>query len=260
MEIAGKVVAVTGAAGGIGAALARAFHGVGARAVAVLDLDEAGAARTAAPLSALALGVDVSDEPALCDAIQNIESTLGPIDIFCSNAGVGFGDGPGGSSTSADNRVWEKSWAVNVMSQVYAARALLPGMIARGDGYLVNMASAAGLLSQVGDAAYSATKHAAVGFAESLAISHGDQGIKVSVVCPQYVQTPLLDGLDKGLIQAVGDPVISADAAAETILDGIEAERFLILTHAKAAMYFRNKAADYEAWIAGMRALRRSVA
>jgi NAD(P)-dependent dehydrogenase (short-subunit alcohol dehydrogenase family) len=207
----------------------------------------------------MALGVDVSNEAALVAAIQRVEQALGPIELFLSNAGVGFGDGPGGLATSAANELWEKSWSINVMSQVYAARALLPGMIARGEGYLVNMASAAGLLSQIGDAAYSATKHAAVGFAEALAINHGDQGVKVSVVCPQYVQTPLLAGLDPRLIHAVGDPVMSAEAAARKILAGIRDERFLILTHPEAGSYFQNKADDYEGWIKAMRALRRSV-
>ena len=256
MEIAGKVVAVTGAARGIGAALCRAFHAAEAAHVAVLDLHLNAAAEVAEPINGLPLAADVSNEAQLVEAIRRIESDRGPIDIFCSNAGVGFGGGPTGV---ADNRAWERSWAVNVMAQVYAARALLPGMIERGEGYLVNMASAAGLLSQIDDAAYSATKHAAVGLAESLAISHGDRGIKVSVVCPQYVQTALLQGLDKRLIEAVGDPVISADDAAATIIDGIRAERFLILTHAKVARYFRNKAADYDGWIDGVRALRRRV-
>lgn len=257
MEIEGRVVAVTGAAGGIGAALCRAFHGAGAGAVAALDLDADGADAVAAAFGGLALGVDVSDEAALGAAIDKVARQLGPIDIFCSNAGVGFGNGPGGRAASASNRNWEASWAVNVMAHVYAARVLLPGMIARGDGYLVNVASAAGLLSQVGDAAYSTTKHAAIGFAESLAITHGDDGVKVSVVCPQYVQTTLLGGIDAAFIAAVGDPVISADEAAAAVVAGIREERFLILTHPQVARYFQAKAADYERWIEGMRTLRR---
>ena len=200
MKVAGKTVAVTGAAGGIGAALCRAFHDAGAAAIAALDLDMRGAEAAAAPLSGLAMGVDVGNEEALRGVIDRVEAKLGPVDIFCSVAGVAYGDGPGGLVTSAANENWETSWAVNVMAHVYAARALLPGMIERGEGYLVNVVSAAGLLSQIGDAAYSTTKHAALGFAESLAIAHGDDGIRVSVVCPQYVQTPLLQEFDQGII------------------------------------------------------------
>lgn len=257
MDLAGKTVAVTGAAGGIGAALCRAFHAAGTAGIAALDLDLPGAEAVAAPLSGLALRVDVGDEEALREAISSVEAQLGHIDIFCSNAGVDDGEGLEGLATSTSNASWERSWAVNVMAHVYAARALLPGMIERGEGYLVNIASAAGLLSQLGHAAYSTTKHAAVGFADSLAISHGDDGIKVSVVCPQYVDTPLLPGFDERIIAAVGDDVMSADATAAAILAGIVEDRFLILPHATAGDYFRSKAADYDRWIAGMRALRR---
>ena len=257
MKVAGKTVAVTGAAGGIGAALCRAFHDAGAAAIAALDLDMRGAEAVAAPLSGLPMGVDVGNEEALRGVIDRVEAKLGPVDIFCSVAGVAYGDGPGGLVTSAANENWETSWAVNVMAHVYAARALLPGMIERGEGYLVTVVSAAGLLSQIGDAAYSATKHAALGFAESLAIAHGDDGIRVSVVCPQYVQTPLLQKFDQGIIAAVGDDIISADETAAAVLAGVGEERFMILPHARAGDYFRGKAADYERWIAGMRGLRR---
>lgn len=257
MKIEGRTVAVTGAAGGIGAALCGAFHDAGAGAIAALDLDQPGAEAVMAPVSGLAIGVDVGNEEALGRAIERIQSELGPVDIFCSVAGVAYGDASGDLVTSATNENWQTSWAVNVMAHVYAARALLPGMIERGEGYLVNVVSAAGLLSQIGDAAYSTTKHAALGFAESLAIGHGDDGIRVSVVCPQYVQTPLLQEFDAQIIDAVGDDIISADETAGAVLEGIREERFMILPHARAGDYFRSKAADYERWIAGMRALRR---
>ncbi len=257
MEIMGKTVAVTGGASGIGAALCHAFHAAGATGIAALDLDLPGAQAIVAPFSGLAIDVDVGIEEALSGAISQVEEELGPIDIFCSNAGVDDAEGLEGLATSANNESWDKSWTVNVMAHVYAARALLPGMIERGEGYLVNIASAAGLLSQIGDAAYSTTKHAAVGFADSLAIRHGDDGIKVSVVCPQYVDTPLLPGFDERIIAAVGDEIINADEAAVAILNGIREDRFLILPHPKVGNYFRSKAADYERWIAGMRTLRR---
>ena len=257
MEVAGKNVAVTGAASGIGAALCRAFHDAGAAAIAAFDLNLPGAESVAAPLSGLPVGVDVGNEKALCGAIDGVESEHGPIDIFCSVAGVAYGDGPGGLVTSATNEDWQTSWAVNVMAHVYAARALLPGMIERGGGYLVNVVSAAGMLSQIGDAAYSTTKHAALGFAESLAIGHGDDGIRVSVVCPQYVDTPLLEEFDAQIIAAVGDGVISADETAAIVIAGVREERFMILPHAGAGDYFRGKAADYDRWVAGMRGLRR---
>jgi NAD(P)-dependent dehydrogenase (short-subunit alcohol dehydrogenase family) len=257
MKITGKIVAVTGAASGIGAALCRAFHAAGAKGVAALDLDQAGANKVAAPLSGLALQADVGNEESLIAAIGKVKAELGSIDIFCSNAGVDFAEGSGNLATATSNQNWQTSWDVNVMAHVYAARALLPGMIERGDGYLVNVVSAAGLLLQLNDAAYTTTKHAALGFAESLATSHGDDGIKVSAVCPQYVETPLLPSFDERVIAAIGDDVISADDVAAAVLAGIREEQFLILPHPKVADYARSKTADHERWLRGMRSLRR---
>jgi NAD(P)-dependent dehydrogenase (short-subunit alcohol dehydrogenase family) len=258
MEVNGKTVAVTGAASGIGAALCRAFHTAGAKGIAALDLDQAGADAVVAPLSGLALHADVGNEESLIAAIGKVEAEFGSIDIFCSNAGVDFSEGAGNLATATSNQNWQISWDVNVMAHVYAARALLPGMIERGEGYLVNVVSAAGLLLQLNDAAYTATKHAALGFAESLAISHGDDGIKVSAVCPQYVETPLLPSFDNRVVAAIGDEVISADDVAAAVLEGIREEQFLILPHPKVADYARSKAADHERWLRGMRKLRRS--
>ncbi|MEM9056921.1 MAG: SDR family oxidoreductase [Pseudomonadota bacterium] len=266
MKVAGKTVAITGGAHGIGLALAERFAHEGATAVAVLDLDgpaaEAAAQRigeAADGVATLGLAVDVGDEAALHDAVSRIEGALGPIDLFCSNAGVAYTDGDGGLAVSASNDAWAGCWSVNVMAHVYAARAVLPGMIERGSGWLLNTVSAAGLLNQIGDAAYSTTKHAAIGLAESLAISHGDDGIGVSVLCPQYVATRMIDAFDDaGMIEMDGvlQPADVADAVVEALAD----ERFLILPHAQVASYMQLKAGDYERWLGGMRKLRRKFA
>jgi NAD(P)-dependent dehydrogenase (short-subunit alcohol dehydrogenase family) len=250
MDLAGRVVAVTGGGAGIGAALCEGFFSRDA-VVAVLDIDASAAHRVAASTSGIGLAVDVTDESGLGNAIAEIEDRYGAIDIFVSNAGVAYANSAEGDTTS-DDAHWRHSLEVNLMAHVYAARALLPTMIQRGEGYLVNIASAAGLLSQVGAAAYSASKHAAVGFAESLAISHSHEGIRVSVVCPQYVQTDLIRGLDHKLIAAVPGEVLSPEQAADRIIAGICAEQFLILPHPEVARYFQNKAEDYERWIDGM--------
>jgi NAD(P)-dependent dehydrogenase (short-subunit alcohol dehydrogenase family) len=184
------------------------------------------------------------------------ENKLGPIDIFVSNAGISFGDGPDWMAASASNESWEASWGVNVMAHVYAARAIIPDMIKRGGGCLVNIASGASLLCQVGDAAYSTTKSAALGFAESLAITHGDDNIKVSVVCPLYVATRMTEN-GRGVIG--NDKLISADIAAQAIIQGIKEEIFLILPHKELADYAEQKSSDYDKWIEGMRRMRRGV-
>jgi NAD(P)-dependent dehydrogenase (short-subunit alcohol dehydrogenase family) len=255
VDLTGAVAAVTGGGGGIGAALCRALRQANA-SVAVLDLDAEAAATVAAEVQGIGIAVDVSDEAALGAAITQVESQLGPIDVFVSNAGVAFTD-ESADSAQTDNDYWRRSLEVNVMAHVYAARALLPGMLERGSGYLVNVASAAGLLSQIGAAAYSASKHAAVGFAESLAIAYSDQGIRVAVVCPQYVATDLVARMDQRLIEAVGGEVLSAEETADRILAGLRAEQFMILPHPEAATYFKRKAEDYDAWIEAMGALKR---
>ena len=254
MELRDSVTVVTGGGAGIGAALCRKLRDEGAR-VAVLDSNAEAARSVAGAVQGLAVGVDVSDEAKLCAAIKKVENQYGAIDVFVSNAGVAFADAAD-AATETDNEHWRRSLDVNLMAHVYAARALLPGMLQRGSGCLVNIASAAGLLSQIGAAAYSASKHAAVGFAESLAISYADRGIQVAVVCPQYVATDLIDRLDRRLIDAVGGEVLSAEKPAERIVAGICSKRFLILPHPEVAGFFRRKAEDYDAWIAAMGALK----
>lgn len=259
MKLKDKVVVVTGGANGIGEALVRRFAAEGARGVCVVDLEEKNAQLVADDIGGLALAADVSSEADLRNVVAETERRLGPIDLFCSNAGVGFGDGPGGTAASASNESWETSWTVNVMGHVYAARAVLPGMIARGSGYLVNTVSAAGLLNQIGDAAYSTTKHAALGFAESLAITHGDQGIRVSVICPQYVATRMVDQLFSEIGMVDTDGIITPDTVAEAVVAGIDEERFLILPHAIVHTYMKGKVDNYDRWLGGMRKLRRQL-
>lgn len=258
MDIAGKIVVVTGGGNGIGKALCAAFMQAGAKGVAVADLDLADATRVAENIGGLAVACDVSKEEQVQNLVAVIERELGPIDIFCSNAGVGFGDDPQSPIATGSNEQWRLNWEINVMSHIYAARAVIPGMVERGGGYLVNTASAAGLLQQIGDSAYSTTKHAAVGFAESMAIAHGDQGIRVSVVCPQYVATRMI-GVEEGSDVQLGPGVITPDDAAQIVLEGIRAEHFLVLTHPQVADYWAKKFGDYDRWLGGMRKLRRSL-
>ena len=266
MDIGNKVALVTGGAHGIGRALCRAFHIEGAR-VAVADLDSGGAETVASELDGLALGVDVSREEEIAAAIAQTEKALGPIDIFVSNAGVAFGDGPDGAA-SAPNENWKACIDINLMAHVYAARAMIPLMKERGGGCLVNVASAAGLLCQVGEAAYTASKHAAVGFAESLAITHGDDGIHVCLVCPQAVATRMI-GVDEDTEVEDGsggfggndmDGILSTEYVADCILAAIQQERFLVLPHPQVSTYFQRKADDHDRWISGMRRFRRRLA
>jgi NAD(P)-dependent dehydrogenase (short-subunit alcohol dehydrogenase family) len=265
MKLKDKVVLVTGGAHGIGRALCRAFTIQGAR-VAVADLDQEAAIKVATEIDGLPLNVDVSREEQIIAAIEKTEQELGPIDIFVSNAGVGFGDGPEGAA-SASNDVWRACIDVNLMAHVYAARAMIPRMKQRGGGCLVNIASAAGLLLQIGEAAYTASKHAAVGFAESLAVTHGDDGIQVVLVCPQAVATRMI-GVDEDTeIEEVEggfggndvDGILSADYVADCILAGIEEKKFLVLPHPQVTTYFGRKADDHDRWVGGMRRFRRSL-
>jgi NAD(P)-dependent dehydrogenase (short-subunit alcohol dehydrogenase family) len=250
MRIKDKIVVVTGAAGGIGAALARRFHQEGAKLVVCSDIDGEGAAATAAAVGGVAFRTDVSAEADIQHLIETVETDHGPIDLFCSNAGIGIGGG-----AEASNAGWQRIWDINVMAHVWAARHLVPRMIARGGGYLMNTASAAGLLSQIGSAPYAVTKHAAVGLAEWLAITHGDDGIKVSVLCPQAVRTAMTAGNPDGVASV--DGMIEPDEVAECCVRAIEAEEFLILPHPKVLDYMRRKTTDYGRWIGGMRKLNR---
>ncbi|MFT6955898.1 MAG: NAD(P)-dependent dehydrogenase (short-subunit alcohol dehydrogenase family) [Halieaceae bacterium] len=257
MEIAGKVVVVTGGANGIGKGLCERFHQEGARKVVVVDLEQDTADAFAATIDGDAFGVDVRNEDQIAAMVAEVESGYGHIDLFCSNAGIIAGDGEPWYASSASNDIWQAMWDIHVMSHVWAARACLPGMIARGEGYFLNTASAAGILNQVGDAAYSTTKHAAIGFAESLAITHGDDGIKVSCLCPQAVATRMIGGTKDGGTAGV-DGVITPADVAETVVKGIAEERFLLLPHPTVAKYREHKTADYDRWLGGMRKLRRA--
>ena len=256
MKVAGEVVVVTGGASGIGRALAERFHREGAKAVVVADIDRAGATAVAKGIGGLALHCDVGSERDIATVIEETERLYGPIGLFCSNAGIAVGfDLHGENVAGASDADWARSWAVNVMSHVYAARTLVPRMKARGGGYFLFTVSAAGLLSQIGSATYSTTKHAAVGFAESLAIAHRADNIRVSILCPQGVDTAMLRGLPKG--PASLDGVLTADEVAAAASAGIEREGFLILPHPEVEAYMRRKTENYDRWIGGMAKLLR---
>jgi NAD(P)-dependent dehydrogenase (short-subunit alcohol dehydrogenase family) len=256
MEIAGKTVVVTGGGSGIGRALAVRFRKEGAAKVIVADLDMERARSAAAEIGGDAVECDVSDETQMQALIDHAETRHGPVGLFCSNAGIASFDTRPRDAASASNEAWMKSWSINVMSHVYAARALVPRMEARGGGYFLITVSAAGLLTQIGGAAYATTKHAAIGFAESLAIAHFDSGIRVSVLCPQGVDTPMLHSLPAG--PQSRDGVLSAEDVAGCAVAGITRQIFLILPHPQVAEYMRRKASDYDRWLSGMIRLRRS--
>lgn len=258
MQLTDKVVVVTGGANGIGRALCERFHREDARKVIVADLEEANAAVVAQTVDGDAYGVDVRDESSIQAMVSEVEAKYGCIDLFCSNAGIIALDGEPWWATSAPNETWQAMWEIHVMSHVYAARACLPGMLERGSGYFLNTASAAGLLSQVGDAAYSTTKHAAIGFAESLAITHGDDGIGVSVLCPQAVATRMIGDDGDGGTAGV-DGVLTTDAVADEVVAALAKEVFLILPHKEVQQYRERKTEDYGRWLGGMRKLRRTI-
>ncbi len=265
-----RVAVVTGGAHGIGRALCQRLRQENIEVV-VADLDESAARAVADEIGSTAIAVDVGDEQSMTALIDRTEEQVGPIDMFFSNAGVVFGDGKSGSASAdgvlaeVDDR-WDISWRVNVMAHVYAARILVPRMARRGGGYFINTISAAGMLSSIGDAAYSVTKHGALGFAEALAIRHGDEGIKVSVVCPQAVATRMLDlavgpGAEENVFGGADlDGVLTPEQVADCVIEGVAEGRFLIAPHPEVLGYFRNKAADYDRWVSGMRRLRQRLA
>ncbi|SEP85785.1 SDR family oxidoreductase [Thalassovita taeanensis] len=258
MDIHDQVVVVTGGANGIGKALCDACHQAGARKVVVTDIDLAGAQAVARRIDGDAYRVDVSQEREITDMIDAVEAAHGPIGLFCSNAGVALGfDADFTNAAQASNDLWALSWQVNVMAHVYAARALIPRMKARGGGYFLNTLSAAGLLSQVGSATYATTKHAAVGFAENLAITHRDDGIRVTILCPQGVDTDMLRNIPDGP-QSL-DGALSPEQVAQCALTAISNEEFLALPHPQVLGYMQNKTKDYDRWIGGMVKLQRAM-
>ena len=249
MDPKGRIAVVTGAAGGIGGALVRALVAAGADTVVATDLDVDG---IAAGERVVARRLDVGDEPATVALVEEIAVDHGPIDLWFANAGIA-----GGGGSDAPDETWALQWRVNVMSHVFAARALLPGWIARGEGHLVTTASMAGILTSLGDGVYAATKHAAVGFAEWLAITHADQGVKVSCICPGAVDTAMLrggSGGDAARATALigGGEVLPPDEAAARVVAAVSEDRFLIFTHPEMQQYVERKAADPERWIRGM--------
>ncbi len=248
MQLQGKVIAITGGGKGIGRALARRFAREGARHIAVADVDLPNAQAVAQEIGGSAHRVDVGIESQIVTFIEAIEQAHGPIDLFCSNAGIGAGKG-----LDASNDVWQKMLDVNLMAHVYAARHLVPRMIGRGGGYLLNTASAAGLLSQIGSVTYTVTKHAAVGLAEWIALTHGHQGIKVSVLCPQAVRTDMIAGSEGDVASVNG--IMEPEQVAEAVVSGLAAEKFLILPHTEVIEYMQRKVTDRDRWIAGMNRL-----
>ena len=251
MKVSGKVVVVTGGANGIGQALAEIFHREGAAKVVVADLDGAWAKTVADAIGGASFACDVGKESDILRVIDETEKQFGPIDLFCSNAGsIGEFDPMSENAGGSSDEPWAKSWAVNVMSHIYAARHLVPRMRARGGGYFLNTISAAGLLSQVGSSAYSTTKHAAVGFAENLAISHKAHNIRVSILCPQGVETNMIRGMPKGPQSHDGN--LTPEEVAQSALEGIDRETFLILPHPQVLTYMRAKTENYDRWIGGM--------
>lgn len=251
MKFQDASVVITGGASGIGAALSKRAARQGAK-ICVADLDLGKARAVAEEIGGIAVACDVRDEAAIKDVIAQAKAAHGSVDIFISNAGLGRGDPD--HAASAPDEHWTLNWQVHVMAHVYAARALLPEMIERGAGHLVNVASAAGLLNQIGDSAYSATKHAAVSFAESLAITHGAQGVKASVVCPQYVATPLLGLGDADAAELKN--LLTADEVADVVVTGIEADQFLILPHPDVQTYVMHRAKDRDRWVNSMQMLK----
>ena len=256
MQLPGRHVVVTGAAGGIGSALARRFHRAGANVVAT---DLHGADQVVRDLDrAISVAADMRSEESINALIDRAEREFGPVDLFFANAGVALGTDP-----MDDEELWEISFDVNLHAHRWAARRLLPGWLERGDGYFCSTASAAGLLAQIGSAPYSLTKHGAVAFAEWLSITYGNRGLRVSCLCPQGVNTNMINDADQiggglNVVKEVG-VVLEPDDVAETVLDAIEEERFFILPHAEVADYVALKATDHPRWLGGMRKLQRRI-
>lgn len=252
MQVAGKVCVITGAAAGIGHALAERFVAEGASAVVAADISPALADASAA-IGAQAIAVDVASEDSIKALIDETEERFGPIDLFVANAGIG--GFPGG--VEVPDEEWQRIWEVNVMHHIWAARHMIPRWQARGGGYLLTTASAAGLLSNLGTAPYTVTKHADVGLAEWLSITHADDNIKVSVLCPQGVRTAMTESDDPAVANVVAHGLIEPSDVADSVIAGLEAESFHILPHPQVAEYVAHKGADIESWLGAMRKLQR---
>ena len=251
MELKDKVIVITGAASGIGREMARRFKAEGARQLVIADMNPDGLNAVAEETGAHAIVTNVASEADIVHLISTAEETYRQIDLLCSNAGIGTSGGP-----DSANEDWQRIWEINVMAHVYAARAALPAMIERGSGYLLNTASAAGLLTQIGSAPYAVTKHAAVSFAEWLSITYGDRGIKVSCLCPQAVRTAMTADNPDGVASI--DGMMEPEELCETVVETLKAERFLVLPHPEVLTYIQRKANDYDRWIGGMRRLQES--
>ena len=254
MEVADRVVVVTGGANGIGRALARRFATAGAETVIVADIDGDAAWTVAREIGGMAIRCDVSVEADVAQLIEKVHIAKGRIDLFCSNAGIAVGGGP-----EAENAGWQRIWDVNVMAHVYVARHALPSMLARKEGYILGTVSAAGLLNHMFAAPYGVTKAAALSFFEWLSIAHGDEGIRVSCLCPQGVKTDMLAAERRKGLDFLTDAALEPDQVAEIVLQGVRDEKFLILPHPEVAEYFARKATDYDRWLKGMRRLRANI-
>jgi NAD(P)-dependent dehydrogenase (short-subunit alcohol dehydrogenase family) len=253
MELRDKVIVVTGAARGIGEAMARRFAEERPRGMVISDIDAEELDAVAADIVAVSVPADIAVEADTVALIDAAEERFGPVDLFCANAGIGIA-----GDEQTDDFEWHRLWQVNVMSHVHAARRLVPEWQARGEGYFLATVSAAGLLTNLKAAQYSVTKHGALAFAEWLAVTYGDAGIRVSALCPQGVRTRLLDAADE--FRTLLEPVALEPAdVAEAVVRGLADERFLILPHPEVATFFQNKANDYDRWLGGMRKLQRTV-
>lgn len=251
MDVRDRIVVVTGGASGIGAALARRFAEEGAAHVVVADIDEGGAEGVASSIAGSSARVDVSDGRAVATFVDHVLAQHGRIDLFCSNAGVAVGGGP-----EAPDEGWQRSWDVNVMGHVHAARAVLPHWLERGEGYLLGTVSAAGLLNHIYAMPYGVTKAAALSAMEWLSIAYGDRGVKVSALCPMGVRTPMLETDPTGML----DPeAITPEEVADAVVAGLAEESFLILPHPKVATYAERRGADHDRWLSGMRRMRRQI-
>lgn len=254
MEIGDRVVVVTGGAKGIGRALARRFAAAGAETVVVADTDADGAWAVAREIGGMAIRCDVSVEQQVAELGHKVVTAKGRIDIFCSNAGIAVEGGPEAATSE-----WQRIWDVNVMAHVFVARHVLPGMLARKEGYLLGTVSAAGLLNHIFAAPYGVTKAAALSFFEWLAIAHGDDGIRVSCLCPQGVKTDMLAAEKRLGLDFLTATALTPEQVADIVVEGIRREHFLILPHPDVGEYFSRKAQDYDRWLRGMRRLRANI-